>query len=61
MAPEPHPATDRHRHRWTGVDFYVDADRPMMRRTCACGAERRIRAAFDRSWQPPATHQDGYQ
>jgi hypothetical protein len=40
-----------HRHRWVGVDFYLDADRPMMLQSCECGAERRLRA-FNRTWSP---------
>jgi hypothetical protein len=40
-----------HRHRWSGVDFFVAADRPMMRQACACGATRDVRA-FDRTWSP---------
>lgn len=45
---------DEHRHRWSVVDFYVEDDRPMMRQTCSCGAERAIRA-WDRSWEPGAS------
>jgi hypothetical protein len=40
-----------HRHRWIGVDFYLDGERPMLRQTCTCGAERRLRA-FSRYWEP---------
>jgi hypothetical protein len=47
----PAERVSEHRHRWVGVDFYLDADRPMMLQTCACGAERRLRA-FNRSWTP---------
>jgi hypothetical protein len=43
---------DTHRHRWAAVDFFVDDDRPMMRKTCSCGAARDI-PAWDRSWTPP--------
>jgi len=41
-----------HRHQWTGADFFVADDRPMMRQACACGATREIRA-FDVTWNPP--------
>jgi hypothetical protein len=43
-----------HRHTWTGVDFFVADDRPMMRQTCGCGAIRDVRA-FDVTWKPPGT------
>jgi len=43
---------DAHRHGWSVIDFFVEADRPMMRQRCACGAVRAI-GAWDRSWQPP--------
>lgn len=45
-----------HRHRWVGVDFYLADGRPMMRQTCACGAERRLRA-FERYHEPDKTRQ----
>jgi hypothetical protein len=44
---------NRHRHRWSGVEFYLEADRPMIRQTCPCGAERRLRA-FERYWDGQA-------
>ena len=47
-------STAAHRHTWTGADFFVDDDRPMMRQTCPCGAARDIRA-FDVTWEPPGT------
>jgi hypothetical protein len=40
-----------HRHRWSVIDFLVEADRPMMRQTCGCGAVRVI-PAWDRAWAP---------
>ena len=46
---------DEHRHQWSVVDFYLDADRPMMQQACACGAERAIRA-WDRFWEPQAAN-----
>ena len=46
----PEPAVT-HRHTWTGVDFFVADDRPMMRQTCGCGAFRDVRA-FDVTWDP---------
>ena len=45
---------EAHRHRWTGIDFFVADDRPMMRQTCPCGAIRDVRA-FDVTWEPPGT------
>ena len=40
-----------HRHRWTGVDFFVADERPMLRQMCACGASRDVQA-FDVTWEP---------
>jgi len=46
-----------HRHRWTGADFVVLDDRPMMRQSCECGASRDVRA-FDVTWTPSAGSAD---
>jgi hypothetical protein len=46
--------TVAHRHAWTGVDFFVADDRPMMRQNCDCGAIHDVRA-FDVTWEPPGT------
>lgn len=46
--------TRTHRHSWTGVDFYLYDGRPMLRQTCACGAERQLRA-FERYWDGGGT------
>jgi hypothetical protein len=40
-----------HRHQWSGVEFFLEEDRPRFRMRCACGAERVIRA-WERYWDP---------
>ncbi len=42
-----------HVHRWTGVDFLLDAGHPIVRQSCVCGASRSFRA-FERFWNPHA-------
>jgi hypothetical protein len=33
-----------HEHRWSGVAFFLEDEKPWFRMRCACGAERTIRA-----------------
>ena len=48
---------ETHHHGWAVVDFFVEADRPMMRQACVCGTTREIRA-FDVTWNPPINEGD---
>ncbi|HEX2222166.1 MAG TPA: hypothetical protein VHK06_06535 [Candidatus Limnocylindria bacterium] len=42
-----------HRHRWIGVDFYLDDGHPFLRQSCGCGATRSLRA-WEHYWRPDA-------
>jgi hypothetical protein len=44
-------AAASHLHRWVGVEFFLEDGHPKLRMSCACGAERVIRA-WERFWSP---------